>query len=304
MQRRKIFSGLTLLIALGCGSLAYAWEPMVLENGHIRVKSSIGGIEGFSIIDTGAEMNAINSIFLHVHKLDFPRGDTKVKVGGVYGEEIRRTYRRVPVTIWDTEIPFRDLVDVNLRNKDMQMLLGAGFIANFIWQFDYPNKRMRVFPRDAIDMKKAANIDGMRDPAGGSPLVKVKLDGKSVWLTLDTGAASGIVLDRAVAVKQKWLEKYETTTSTSYGAVSSGQKVSFNIESLEIGPFELGNPIVSVPPKGERWNMFERRATTGSNVRRSRGKSRGLLGFDVLKHFVVTIDYKTGQVHLGTPEGV
>ena len=299
MHGKALICILSLLVSVN----VLGWEPMVVENGHIRVNSSIGGIEGYSIIDTGAEMNAINSIFIHVNKLEFDRGDFKVRIGGVYGEEIRRTYRQVPVTLWGTEIPFRNLVDLNLHNKDLQMLLGAGFLANFVFQFDYPNKRMRALPRSAVDMKKLKNLESNRDPSGGSPLVRVKLDGRPVWLTLDTGNSSGIIVDRSVAIREKWLENYQEKNTMSYGAISGGEKITFNLETLEIGPFELGNPIVSVPPKGEVWNMFERRSTTGSNVRRARGKTRGLLGYDVLKHFVVTIDYKGGHVHIAPPEG-
>lgn len=293
---------IVLAASLLVSAQVLGWEAMKLENGHIRVPSSVGGIEGYSVIDTGAQINAINSIFLHVHKLDFDRGSHKVRIGGVYGEEVRTTYRQVPVTLWGAEIEFRDLVDLNLRNKDMQMLLGAGFLANFIFQFDYPNKRMRALPRDAVNLKQVKNVESRRDPAGGSPLVRVILDDRKLWLTLDTGNSGGMIVDRAIALREKWLEKYAVTHSTSYGVIGSGVKESFKLASLEFGPFELGNTLVSVPPKGEEWNIFERQSTTGSNVRRSRGKSRGLLGYDVLKHFVVTIDYKGGHVHIAPPE--
>ena len=281
---------------------AMGWEPMELVNGHIRIASQIGGHEGYSVIDTGAEINAINSIFLHVNKLDFERGDLKVRVGGVYGEEVRRTYRRIPVKLWGSEIPFVDVVDVNLRDRKMQMLIGAGFLKNFIFQFDYPNQRMRILPRKAVDMKKSRNVQSRRDPGGGSPLVRVSLDGKPVWLTLDTGNSGGILVDRSVAATSGWLDKYPRKQTQGFGAVSSGYKETFNMSTLKIGPFEVENPIVSVPEQGETLNMFKRQSTTGTHVRRGRGKSRGLLGFDILKHFVVTIDYKSGLIHLAAPE--
>jgi len=161
---------------------------------------------------------------------------------------------------------------------------------------------MRVFPRDALNLKKLKNVDSKRDPAGGSPLVRVKLDGRAVWLGIDTGNSSGIIVDRSIALREKWLEKYNNQTGIAYGAVSGGEKITFNLDSLEIGPFELGNIMVSIPPKGKTWNMFKRESKTGSNIRQQRGKSRGLLGYDVLKHFVVTIDYKSGYVHIGPPE--
>ena len=293
---------LVWFLGLVISPVVFGWEAMELENGHVRVTSSIAGIQGFSIIDTGSEMNAVNSAFLRANDLEYDRSDVKVRVGGVYSEDIRRSYRRIPVSLLGAEINFSDLVDLNLRDQELQMLLGAGFLRNFIFQFDYPNERMRALPRDALNMKKVKNLKSRRDPEGGSPLVQVKLDDRPVWLTLDTGNSSGIILERSIASQENWLEKYAATTSKGIGVVGRGEAVTFNLEKLEIGPFELGNPIVAVPPKGVVWNMFERRPTTGSNVRSARGKSRGLLGYDVLKHFVVTVDYRGGHVHIAPPE--
>tara|TARA_E500000331_G_scaffold191527_1_gene184246 strand:- start:126 stop:290 length:165 start_codon:yes stop_codon:yes gene_type:complete len=43
---------------------------------------------------------------------------------------------------------------------------------------------------------------------------------------------------------------------------------------------------------------FRREKRTGSNLSRTRGKAKGLLGHDVLKHFILTIDYCIGKIHL------
>lgn len=295
---------LLLTLSLAFSTVANSWEPMVVENGHIRVESSVAGVKGYSIIDTGAEVNAINTNFVRSNNLKFDRSNTKVRISGVYDEDTRRVYNTIPVNLWGTDIPFRGLVDLNLGEPDLQLLLGAGFLANFIFQFDYPNKRMRVFPRDAMNLKKLKNLQSKRDPGGGSPLVKVKMDGRAVWLTLDTGNSSGIVIDRTIAMQEKWLSRYEEQSSSGRGVISSGQSLTFSLDTLEIGPFELGNTLVSVPKKGRTWKIFERTSTTGSNVKRQRGKSRGLLGYDVLKHFVLTIDYKTGHLHIAPPEKV
>jgi len=87
----------------------------------------------------------------------------------------------------------------------------------------------------------------------------------------------------------------------SKGAIKAGETERFNLPTFEIGGFELTNVIVSVPPDGKKFELFQRDTKTGSRLRQKRRKSQGILGYDVLKHFVVTIDYKGGHVHLEAP---
>jgi hypothetical protein len=71
----------------------------------------------------------------------------------------------------------------------------------------------------------------------------------------------------------------------------------FNLPGMTLGDFEIENPIISVPTEGNEIALFETTTPIGSRIPRSR-KAKGLLGYDVLKHFVVTIDYKSGHVHI------
>ncbi len=59
---------------------------------------------------------------------------------------------------------------------------------------------------------------------------------------------------------------------------------------------------VTVPIEGQELPMFERQKATSTHTKTARRKSRGLLGYDVLKHFVVTLDYRNAAVHLALPE--
>jgi hypothetical protein len=84
----------------------------------------------------------------------------------------------------------------------------------------------------------------------------------------------------------------------SFGVNSTGLVEQFRLPSLKIGEFEIADALVSIPAEGEKLEMFRREKRTGSNLTRTRGKSKGLLGYDVLKHFVLTIDYRIGKIHL------
>lgn len=122
---------------------------------------------------------------------------------------------------------------------------------------------------------------------------------------LDTGSQGGVLLERATAKKFDWLEKYPLADGASRGVNAAARMERFNLPTMTFGPYELESPVVSVPAEGESLEMLRTESRTGSLIRGSRGMADGLLGYDVLKHFVVTIDYRTGSVHIvaGKPAG-
>ena len=63
------------------------WVDFKLENGHIKVPVKIEGIDTFAILDTGAQLNAINKAFVGKHDLSFNKGG-KVRIDGVFGEQV------------------------------------------------------------------------------------------------------------------------------------------------------------------------------------------------------------------------
>lgn len=297
----RLVTGLTcLFIAQVSFGQATQWFDFELVGGHILIASQIAGQPGHSIIDTGAEINAINGNFLDAAGLSYPT-TRKVKIVGAFGTDYRPVYSKIPVTMFGVEINFADLVDLRRRDPEEQLLLGAGFLQLFVFQFDYPKQRMRMIARDSLDMKKLKNIESKKSPQGGSPIVKVRLnDETDVWLILDTGASGGILLDRSVAAKRDWLDRYPALERSARGVNSRAELQAFNLPTMNIGEFEIESPIVMVPGPGDELPIFEGKTELGSRIPKSR-KAKGLLGYDILKHFVVTIDYKKGHVHLEAP---
>jgi predicted aspartyl protease len=280
------------------------WVDMQIDSGHLYVDVEIAGIPGKALIDTGANINAINGRFLEANKLDYPRGRS-VEISGVFGTSNRFTYLNVPVNVFGADIEFKGLVDLDLGSGDTLLIIGAGFLELFIFQFDYPNNRMRFITRDSLNLKKVKNIESRRDPAGGAPIVKVRLnDERDLWLLLDTGSNGGVLLDRSVAERYEWLDRYPSESTIYAGVTTTGRMQRFNLPSMMFAGFKVENVIVSVPAEGQELTLFEAKVRTGSAVARRRSKSLGLLGYDVLKHFVVTIDYKAGHIHIALGDEV
>lgn len=302
LTKCRFWAWLSLISLLLMAQFAHAqvtpWVDVVQRNGHLFVETEIAGIPGYALIDTGAQINGINKQFLEDNDLSYATSG-KIKMAGAFGTAYRDIYREIPATIFGTELNFTDLTETNIGPAENQLILGAGFLKLLIFQFDYPNQQMRAMARESIELKQLRNVASKKDPAGGSPIVKVRLnDEKDVWLLLDTGYSGGIFLDRKFAKKQNWLDRYDSIDGESRGVISSAKMQRFNLPTMTLGDYQIENPIISVPADGEDAEFFRKTNVNGTKVQGSQRKAQGILGYDVLKHFILTIDYRQGYVHV------
>lgn len=310
-MNRQFFSTLRvilLLIPLWTIQSALAgmteWLPFTLDDGHVLIDIKIDGIPTTAVLDTGAEINSISNAFIDAHNLKFTRAG-RTRINGVYGEDIRDRYNNVPVTLFGIDLTLNKLVELDFGGEERGLILGAGFFDDFVTQIDYPNQRIRLINKDSIDMHKLRNVRAKRDASSYMPIVNVTLNQEDkVWLMLDTGMNGGILVERSVVSNKGWLDgRFKVVRTDSTGVTRSQKIESFLLPSVEIGPFELENTIVSTPVEGQDItisNTVGEKQSTNTRIKGNRVE--GLLGYDILKHFVVTIDYDKGYIHLGLPE--
>jgi hypothetical protein len=224
-----------------------------------------------------------------------------VTVTGVAGERDVALINGLEVDMFGAAFELNQVVPLSLPNSDEDVIIGLGFFNNFILQIDYPNSQMRILTHDALKLKKLANVRMKKAAGSPQPIVKVDMNGEAkFWLTLDTGNNSGILIPRSSATRFGWLEKYGTTEGQVSGVTEVTNTEHFNLPELTIGPIVLENVQVIVPGEGEVMNVGKSvRAKTGTRLKET--SSDGILGYDVLKHFIVTIDYKHSFLHLGIP---
>jgi len=295
----------TFVVCL-CFSLIYSiqpthaavteWMDIRVVNGKLMVETEVAGIAGLSIVDTGATGTFINARFIEAEGLSFKKG-RKVKVTGVFGRSKRSSYKKVQGKIFGAPVTFLDVVDLELGEPDIQLLLGANFLRSYIFQFDYPNERMRLMIRDAVDLKAIKNVEAKKERNGGSLLVRVNMDEDTgAWLMMDTGLNGGILIERDLARRLDWVDSHSKVKGVASGVISSGEMEYFRAPSIQVGPFEIENVLVSIPASGQFLEYFETVTPVGTKMAR-RSTSHGILGYDILQHFVVTIDYDRGYVH-------
>lgn len=297
---KKIFTLSLLLVVINCTAGVTKWIDFNLDNGHVKIPIKIADIDTFAVLDTGSQLNAINKAFVIKHDLSFDEGSF-IRVKGVFGIEKRPTLRNIPINYFGLETELDKVTELSLGHHSNGLLLGAGFFTKFVTQFDYPNKKMRMIDLDSIDVNKFKNIVAQRQKGTGMPIVKVGFpNDRHLWLLLDTGNSGGMVVDRSVARKMGWLDEAKIIEGVTSGVNEIVQTDNFTIPSLKFGPFELEDVAVTIPGKDANSYLESQFEQIGTRIKGR--KVEGIIGYDVLKHFLITIDFKGGDVHIGLPE--
>ncbi|MDJ0759606.1 MAG: aspartyl protease family protein [Woeseiaceae bacterium] len=291
---------LVLLFAFQAEAFVSDWIPFEQVRGHITIPVTLNGIRTTAILDSGSSGNGIAKAFLIQNEGSYGYGRA-INMRGVYGVQRVRLVEGIDVGIFGARMTMGELMPMSLGQHGF--LVGLPFFENYIVQIDYPNNRLRIASRESMNLKKVANVKMKISKASSHPLVKVNLnDEYKTWLTLDTGNSGGIFLKRFDAERFDWLERFGYEDTLGKGVTGKVNEMdTFNLPTLELGPFELENVVVTVPDEGVETNIGRDR----SNVWRrelNNTKSSGLLGYDVLRHFVVTMDFKRKLLHFEAAE--
>ncbi len=267
---------------------ATPWTPFELDRGDIIIEGAIADEPVRVLLDSGATTNAISERFIakHGERIGLKFGSTEYTVSGVATTRKTRPVHDVKLRIFGSVFNMALLIPVRVRH--VEVLLGVDFFSHSIVQIDYPNQRLRLIERDSLALKKLKNVRMKRMHYRGSPKIQVTLNGDvKHWIMLDTGAASGLLLTESFVDEHGWLEKYETTDGRVIGVNAVAVKTrQFNLPLLTIGPYTLENVPVTVIPDSQ---------TT---------LDLGLLGYDVLKHFQLTMDLKKKHLHIEAVERI
>ena len=232
-----------------------------------------------------------------------------------------RSGRELPVPSLGTHrvlvTPPTDHFD-SLMSSHTDGQLGWNWFADRVWTFDYPGKRLLLsdraptVPRGAHTTRLGFPTDSTGRRIGHSPRIVVVVDGDSINTLFDTGAtvwlsdaaqrslSDTLPQERACSVIWQWLferwrQRHPDWPVIEHADISSDSPM-IRVPSVRIAGFDVGpvwfrsltnakTPPPSPPP----------------GVPLVQSRINGTIGGNILRGFVVTLDYPNAEAHFSRP---
>ena len=274
-----------LTIPVAASTNQQGWQAFEIRDGFIALPAKVNQVEGWALFDTGATGISVNQALFKQSDMQF----TEQLVEGGLSTRVAAIVSNVEVEFLGSEVTLQSAKAFPLGG--FLMVLGRDVFGRSLLQIDYPNQRMRILKRGAIPESKFGNIAARRSRFGIMVQVSLPGTGESFWLALDTGNNSAIMTSRRAAERYKLLNKppYGSGTIKDInGAMATMEH--HVIPELKIGPFTV-----------EEVAMYVEAAGSAPILGKRSGRIFGLAGYDLFKHFLLTISFDEAQVHLTVP---
>ena len=304
-MKPKFLLILSLLISTDVYAVITSWQDVDIVRGRVILDIEIAGVPAKALLDSGATGIVVNTEFLEKNSIPYVKG-RQYNAIGVNGEYRTHMIKAIDIAMFGSQFPFENVYTSKGKRK-YPVLIGMPFLKLMVIQIDYPNSRVRFFSRDSVDLKDQANVDLKHGKQQSKLVTSIELEGdEEIDLLFDTGSTVGIVINRSFAEKRGWLEKYRVEEVKFSGLTQTVFVDRLRLPYLKLGPYELENVKVVVP-KDENVSMnFSQKSERQTRTRRKNEESGyvGILGGDVLKHFVITLDAKNALLHIDAPNPV
>ncbi len=275
------------------------WTPFEVVDGDLLIPARIGTHEVRALITGGSNVIAISQEFIENKGIPVQTsGLTTITTGPE--DFMVENLTRFEFEVFDQAVRLNNVA--LMPGMSSEIMLGKNFFHKVLVQLDYTRQRLRYLPRKAIKLKDYANVDIKQQDFAGEPLMSVELpDGKPLWLGFVGSPFSEMYLDRDVAIRRGWLETLPVTQKDiDHGGGHSATFDHFVLPSIKMGPYTLENVAVIVPSEEQQRLINKESGRTVSTVWYGQ-TARGSIGLDLLKHFVLTVDYKKNLLHIEAP---
>jgi len=166
-------------------------------------------------------------------------------------------------------------------------LLGGTFLDDYVVEIDFPGRRVRFLDPERYEVPEAVGAPDERvipiRIQGTRIGLEVEIDGRAVYVMLDTGAPNTLVLSgkaaRTLGIEVDGLRPYGQLGST----VGPADVRFHETDGFRFAGFEFDTMPVLVAPRG--WYNIA-------------GPTDSILGYDVLSQFLVRIDYARRRMWL------
>jgi len=227
------------------------------------------------MLDTGAQGNVMTPLAARAAGVSVRRTKSSPYV--------RKTRLGRSVRFWvDTSSS-----DTGSRTGWEYGVLGGEFLEEYVVEIDFPNRVVRFLDPKRYEVPETVSGEDERvlpmRVEAKRPFVEVEIGGKTTQVVLDTGAPDNLILSghaaRKVGIDWKSLPDFGRLGST-VGPVEVRLHES---DVFRLAGFAFGNLPILVAPKG---------------VYNIGGNTDSAVGFDVLRQFVVRLDYPRERLWL------
>jgi len=255
---------------------------------------TIGDTQGVALLHTLMPTNAVSASF--AERAGIASGKRSFPVPGGQGtatdaEPFELEFAGSPMQASDFIIVPDDLARADV-------VFGRPLFQGALIQLDYPNRRLRILPGEGADIEGNVRFRASRY---GRPMVETRIDGKRLWMAIDTSSDGLCTLKHQVVKRRKWHERAIAAERLGGLDVALDDALEpMMLEGFEMGPYKFGGFLAAYSPDGG--HAIDARELT-NDVRRQveHFEADGLLGYEVLRNFIVTLNVAEDVAHFYAP---
>jgi hypothetical protein len=168
-------------------------------------------------------------------------------------------------------------------------VLGARFLSSFVLEIDFPGRRVRFLDPKRFEVPERAEAANQAVLPirldGGRPIAEIELSAARVPAVITTGAPGTLMLPAGWSPGAS-LQPDPQSTAMLAPMPGAGRLEAVTAARFQIGPFAESDVPILVAERG---------------VQGAGARSEALLGVDLLKRFVLRIDYPRKRLWLAEP---
>ena len=276
-----------------------SWQSFKLVNGQIHVPVTVNDVDGFAVIDTGATTTGISNRLIEQHSEKYTFSKS-VTISGVMGKRKVRPVHNINISTLNKSIIYRRILPIPTHGKEKHnviALIGMDFLSHFVVSIDYPNSRIKLSQRSSFVFDKPSNVKVFQRKHFAMVDIELILENNiPLKMLLDTGNNGGALVRRSTLENKNLLRGREFTLKKRAGIYRKVELESYIFNHVVLGPHKINNVVLQTVQKGQKSNYD--RSYSHSKLKYRKDGVQGIIGYEILKDFVLTIDTKRKYLRL------
>lgn len=244
-------------------------EPLIVDHGRLFIQAKINGIATEALLDSGAESSLIDPEL--AEKAGLPEGE-KVQLKGSGGEQEVRVVSGVRIEALGLVVPSAEIAVLDLTDLSTRLIKRPTVAIVGREVFDAAPIRIDLVKADVRALTKDEKPSGIQLPLtehNGIETVPVTVGKINAQAVLDFGNGSGVLISRELAT-QMGLKPVDKVKGGGFGG-------------------EIEREAVVLPELTLAGHIFRE---VQAEIDETSSRAELNIGTPILKHFVVTADYK------------